>query len=334
MRRAGFIEERRGYRLPDGFTVPTKFRPTSALLQLAEAQGVPWRQARIHFSRSENAAQKARPPIEIRSCVGDEVLEVPDTEASRLIAAQVDGFNAFAAGFRIESGAPGCHHIHRPVFQRVYTETLDYHGRLYDRSPSYQGLPKPDSTKYPWAETRASMTINGEPVVELDVHASSLTILHGMAGVPLPDRDDLYVLPGINREAGKTWLKQYLGSGGETPIRWARDEDPEQFKGLKPTHARTALLEAYPFLDDPSALLGVPTRMELTWHAAAAIEAKAVLGAVFRLQGEGILALPLHDGIIVQERHQERAKAALEDGYLSEARITPIVRVKRGVEGA
>ncbi|MGG5822393.1 hypothetical protein [Falsiroseomonas sp. HW251] len=334
LRRAEFIEEKPGYRLPDGLTVSTKYRPTATLFRMALEHGVSWRQARKHFSRTEDAGQKARPTVEIRSRFGDEVMPVPDTQAARLTSAQVAGFNAFVAGFQIESGAPGCRDVHRPVFQRVFTESLDYHGRLYDRSPSYQHLPKPDSTRYPWAETRASMTINGEPVIELDVHASSLTILHGMAGMPLPDREDLYALPGINRETGKTWLKQYLGSGGQTPVRWARDEDPEQFNGLKPTHARTALLEAYPFLDDPSALLGVPTRMELTWHAFAAIEARAVLGAAFRLQGEGILALPLHDGIIVQERHQKRAREALVAGYRAEAGITPVIRVKRGVEGA
>jgi len=332
MRRAGFTQEKPGYRLPDGWTVSTKYRATPALFGVAEEHGVHWRNARRHFSRSENPALKARPPIEIRTRSGDEVIVVPDTEAARAAAAEVEAFNAFVAGFRIESGPEACRDVHRPVFQRVYTESLDCHGRLYDRAPSYQHLPKPDSKKHPPSETRASMTIDGEPVVELDVHASSLTILHGLAGVPLPDRADLYALPGINRDTGKTWLKQYLGSGGVTPVRWARDEDPTQFDGLKPTHARTALLEAYPFLDDPSALLGVPTRPELTWHAFAAIEARAVLGAVFRLQAEGILALPLHDGIIVQQRHAERAREALEAAYVAEADIVPIIREKRGVE--
>ena len=39
---------------------------------------------------------------------------------------------------------------------------------------------------------RQKMTIGGEEVVEIDISALYLTILHGISDHPLPNRDDLY----------------------------------------------------------------------------------------------------------------------------------------------
>ena len=58
------------------------------------------------------------------------------------------------------------------------------------------------------------MTIGGEEVVEIDINASYLTILHGMAGYPLPNRDDLYAIGGYNRTIVKAWITATIGHHG------------------------------------------------------------------------------------------------------------------------
>ena len=58
------------------------------------------------------------------------------------------------------------------------------------------------------------MTISGEKVVEIDINASYLTILHGIAGYPLPNRDDLYAIGSYNRVIVKAWITATIGHHG------------------------------------------------------------------------------------------------------------------------
>ena len=55
-------------------------------------------------------------------------------------------------------------------------------------------------------QDRARMRIGGEEVVEIDINASYLTILHGISGFALPDRDDIYDISGIDRVIVKAWI--------------------------------------------------------------------------------------------------------------------------------
>jgi hypothetical protein len=68
---------------------------------------------------------------------------------------------------------------------------------------------------------RRHIQINGAAVTEVDVRASHLTILHGLAGRTLPEREDLYGELGFPREVIKLWVTATLGA--EWPIeRWSR----------------------------------------------------------------------------------------------------------------
>ena len=105
--------------------------------------------------------------------------------------------------------------------------------------------------------TEDSLIIDGEPVVELDIHASGLTVAHGIAGVPLPpERLDLYGFPGISRDAAKAWLTAYLGKGSALG-NWPQGTDPRT-KAQSLKAVQSAFLGAYPFLRDLPRLLGVP----------------------------------------------------------------------------
>jgi len=66
------------------------------------------------------------------------------------------------------------------------------------------------------------MTIGGKEVVEIDINASYLTILHGISDHPLPNRDDLYALGGYDRVIVKAWITATIGHHG-FHTRWPKN---------------------------------------------------------------------------------------------------------------
>jgi hypothetical protein len=85
-------------------------------------------------------------------------------------------------------------------------------GRLYSQhfTNSYQVM---------GGDERLRMTINGEPVAEIDIRASYLTIFLALHGIQLPESDP-YELPGLgpeHRNAVKQWMVGTFGNS--MPIR-------------------------------------------------------------------------------------------------------------------
>lgn len=266
-------------------------------------------------------------------------------EASRLVE-EVMEFNAFARTFSVTYGPDEDARDIGPQFQRIFTENLGLHGRWYAAGGGYQRLPSSlrhgSQGDLLGDYSRRTLRIDGEPCVELDVRASYLTIIHGIAGVPLPAGGDPYaVIQGVPREVVKAWVASRIGQG-RAPSSWNRDavEDLRADHGIDLARFRVGdvgqgIRDAMPFLGRGlPALLGVADQPRLCSHVLMGIEARALTRAMMALKEQGMLGLPLHDALIVQERHAEAAREALEAGYLAEAGITPVVRVKRGVEGS
>lgn len=335
---AGLIETWKGWKYGEK-SEATKFNGTPALFRLARSCGVPWEFAGLHFAVIEDPEAKARPPVVIRpfpaseeahedlryreavaaSTVKANSLAIPDTEEARAIVAQVEAFNDFVRRFRIECTDLGGPRTHHPVFQRIYHGNFRHQGRLYDPG-GYQGISGAD---------RAAMTIDGEATLELDVHASGLTVAHGLVGMPLPlDREDLYELPGISREAAKRWIVASLGKGA--PIKqWPRGTAPDIRDQYLCSEVRDVVLGAYPFLRHLARATGAPEDdPKRAGFVLANLEANAVLGAVYDLMAQGILALPIHDSLVVPKKHQEAARAALARHYKEVTGVSPRIRTK------
>ena len=142
------------------------------------------------------------------------------------------------------------------------------------------------------AAARARLLIDGGAVVELDVRASHLTIVRslagqGMFGAPVvPDGD----------------------AGGDRG-------DPYAVAGLPREVAKQWVLEA----------LGLAPR-ELVVHAIMALEAAAMTRAMRDLRAADILALPVHDSLIVPAEAEAIARRAIVAGYEAICGATPCVR--------
>jgi hypothetical protein len=343
---AGLIDVLRGYfDVEWGGGQSTKFRATPALLRLASTHGVNWRDAWRHFGwiKERSPDVPHEDAVLLRTHDRSRLLLPETADAARLVE-DVVAFNDFTRHFAVTYGPEDDTRSIGPQFQRIFTGDLEKHGRWYVVGGGYQGLPacrRGDRQGNLFSDySRRTLRIDGEPCVELDVRASHLTIIHGLAGVPLPTSGDPYaVVEDVPREVAKAWVSSRIGQG-RSPSHWSRDavEDLRTKHGIdldrfSVAEVGKAIRDAMPFVGRGlPALLGVQDEPKLSSHVLMGIEARALTRAMLSLKDEAILGLPLHDALIIQERHAERARAALEAGYRAEAGITPIIRVRRGVE--
>ena len=66
------------------------------------------------------------------------------------------------------------------------------------------------------------MVIDGQPVVEIDIRASFLTILHALREEPLDLSRDPYAIAGLPRSVVKAWINMTLGHD-RFHTRWPKE---------------------------------------------------------------------------------------------------------------
>ena len=126
------------------------------------------------------------------------------------------------------------------------------------------------------------MTIGGEEVVEIDINASYLTILHGMAGYPLPNRDDLYAIGSYNRVIVKAWITATIGHHGfhtkwpDNALKEITAAGIERPKKMTVTSLQPVILDHFPMLADwPS--------QKVTWADLMFTESEIIIGTMLEL---------------------------------------------------
>lgn len=181
---------------------------------------------------------------------------------------------------------------------------------------------------------RLSVTVDGALVVEIDVKASQLTVLLGITGT-IEAPPDAYAVPGIARDVVKAWVIQTLGAG-QPATRWSQ-RGKGAGSGVTPGQVREALEPRYPFLRDlvslvPQEALATLPRDRHPWGAGQWIvmrEAQIIARALLALANAGIVALPVHDSLVVPEHAEARAREALRTAFVSEVGIEPRLEVAR-----
>lgn len=328
LKAAGLIHGHRGIRFPAGNGFAGKaacFAPAQPLLEAAEAAGLTPDNLRHHFRHVfPTAAVPVTTPLLIRGRWSKAELRRPpecepdyqDAEAARL-RDQVVAFNAFALGFRFTGCRP-------PQWLRRFTGGLRDHGRWYAAgSANYQGLA---------ARDRLCIRINDQPVAEIDVAASSLTLLHGLHGLPRPP-GDLYELPGLPRDVVKQAVVRSIGNG-----RLLRAWDAATLAKVPDCreHAATAvaaaLAERFPFLKDlPSLPHDMGASERSTKGALNAylmgLEARIVTDTMESARRLGVLAMPIHDGLIVPSDAAGTVAEAFTEAFRQHAGVTPLLKV-------
>ncbi len=199
------------------------FRATQVLLDTAARFGVMPEGAAEHFILGlpdRPLVLKAASTRRFGQKVSGREMRFDPTPETERLEAEVKRLNEFLDGFDIRGGT------HRG-FRRIFNQgdqpgfAWDKGGRLYSQGENtYQQLKK---------HQRLAMTIDGEPVVEIDIRASYLTMLYGLLGQMFPPGSmghiefrlgtfdpskDPYDIPDFDRDVVKLWTVATLGSSG------------------------------------------------------------------------------------------------------------------------
>lgn len=195
--------------------------------------------------------------------------------------------------------------------QPIHTD-FGYGGRLF--GGKWQGMRKAD---------RWRLRVGGEPIAEIDFRSMGPRLAYAMAGIA-PPSDDVYSLPGL--EAYRTDVKRLFGAwlDGHKLSRWP-DELISASKSLWPSEeaqgsqlpegsivltswTATRVLLALQARHKPIAQLCGPD----FGHRCFKLESDILLGVLHRLMDRGIVALPIHDAILVGTSAAEEAKEVME----------------------
>jgi hypothetical protein len=302
-------------------SLATRFRPTQVMVSMADEAGVRHSSARKHFPQQlpNNVIEVRGKSTTVRGMkTKGKKLKLAHTKKSRAMEADVKSLNKFLAGFELEGGSFSGY---RRLFSNGDIDSFDFQwgGRLYGvGDDSYQTIKKTE---------RHKMTIGGEEVVEIDINASYLTILHGIEGYPLPNRDDLYAIGGYNRVIVKAWITATIGHHG-FHTRWPRnaiqeikDAGIEKPAGLTMASLQPDILDHFPMLADwPS--------QKVTWADLMFTESEIIIGTMLELMHSyGIPCFSVHDSIILRKSDQQIAMETLKDQFFKRTSIEPRLKV-------
>jgi hypothetical protein len=294
-----------------------RFWATGKLLRLAADYGIHSGNVGEHF-----VPEPPKHPLVLRDYATGRgrareqgrIVKYKSTPETERLEADVRELNEFLGRFNLTGGE---HSGYTRVFNNLSWKAG---GRLYSPGEhSYQQMPEPE---------RLKMAINGEPIAEIDIKASQLTIYHGMVREPLEGSTDPYAHAGIERQIAKQWVVASLGNGKPItrwPSKMVEDYKKETGKGLgmvaKAKDVGRRMLEAFPALkklEDHSQ----------PWARLQFLEAEAVIGTMLILMREHrVPSLSMHDGIIVPRSETELAKAVLMGEFRRVVGVEPMVTV-------
>jgi hypothetical protein len=306
----------------------TRWRATARLAELATARGVSLLDIRTHF-----VPELPKHPLVLKDTstwlggykiTGKRIKIDYTDETVKAVEQEIIDLNTFIAQCDIRGGA---HHGYIREFNCGDHPSFAWNlgGRLYSvGAGSYQQM-KP-------AE-RLKMIIDGQPVCELDIRASALTIFHGQAGRPLdfvsnPDPYAVGELSATPRELVKVFINATFGNG-RLAARWPqnvsreyREKTGQRLSKQYPiSQVRDAVREAYPLLAE----LRQDDAEPPIWAKLMYLESEAVLRTMLDLADINIPSLSVQDSIIVQRDHEHRARDILSDRYKEVTGVSPCV---------
>jgi hypothetical protein len=175
------------------------------------------------------------------------------------------------------------------------------------------------------------MTLDGEPVAEIDIRASYLTLLHGLKGVPFDAVErDPYKVGHLPRAVVKAWVTMTIGHTDfhrSWPKRTAEalredGEDSIDTKKYPVKQIAPVILAALPILKDWP-------RQPLSGFDLMYRESEAAIGTMLELMRQhDVPSLSVHDSIIVPIRRANDACSILKRWYREVSGIVPHLQTR------
>lgn len=206
------------------------------------------------------------------------------------------------------------------VFNRGETKdgkSFKLGGRFYTGAKGHQSITKKE---------RGTITIDGKPTVELDYKSLHIAMLYALEKEQI--KDDPYIVKGKEelRDFTKKILLTGLNAKSEKSTLWRiwqdvfelltkekvtlKEEDllvnilrlkPDWKELVKGLNQRHRAIEKYTFNDTGIHLMNKDARIMRT--------------ILMSLVKEDIPCLPMHDSVIVQEKHKDALRKVMEDSY-------------------
>jgi hypothetical protein len=248
--------------------------------------------------------------------------ETPETKALRESVRRVNAFLARADIGFIDDGLSPHVDPHDRLLKRRFVMLLGERVERFDRGGRLFG-------EGFWINLasgrRDSIRIEGEPVADLDYSSMFARLAYAHVGA-VPPSGDLYAIPSLEQYRSgvklafnvflfdgkglrKAWPKadMGIGLGTDAEARKAdlKNSEGERFEGLlpagwdSPQRLRAAILEKHPAL---SKAFGRRLGYDLMFT-----ESRVLMAVLEELMKRGIVALPLHDGLLCARSWAEEA---------------------------
>jgi hypothetical protein len=199
---------------------------------------------------------------------------------------------------------------------RVFNQTFDRGGRFYVAGGGWQCVP---------TERRVAMTMDGEPVVELDFKSMHPAILYSWVGIPAPE--DAYEIPAWPRALVKIGLLVLINASTLRAARLAIAHH-DAMAGVAAPGSPEAVMAAAKLIDDIKRL---HRPIAGYFHSDAGaklmrVDSTVAEDVMTEMFGAGIPVLPVHDSFLAPaskiEILRNSMSAAAEKAGLKRMKIT------------
>lgn len=222
---------------------------------------------------------------------------------TRLEDAEIDFDDSVADGVAVDVTA---RHM-----RRVFNGSFTAGGRLW--RGFWQRLSK--------AHRLRGISIGGEPVVELDYGQMAARLAYGLAGAA-PPVGDLYSVPGYEQyRAGWKELLNALFMTERLPTRYPKEVGRQFQKALKVDRAVELLQQHHPAI---APYFGAGMGLKLMFA-----ESQVLVDVLLRCGAAGIVALPIHDAVLVPRSAAEATQAIMLEVFRDHVGVEGSVSITR-----
>lgn len=243
--------------------------------------------------------------------------EYDDTEATERYRAELADINDWLAAADLRFDPTRVSSPHTPPdirsrrLRRIFTQgRFTSGGRLF--GGFWQELRK--------HERREGLYVSGERAVELDYGQVGPRILYGMAGQQ-PPSSDLYAMPGYYQQrAGIKRVMSAMIFASDTLDRFPKDTRSLFRRNDKIGEVTGEIERRHPLIKDRF--------YQGLGHDAQFIESQIMIDVLLALKGRSIMALPIHDAVMVPGSAVSIAKEIMLDAFQHHAHVEGTVTVE------
>ncbi|WP_215193800.1 hypothetical protein [Falsiruegeria litorea] len=280
----------------------TRLRATAKLLGLLEEHGITPQGAGNHFRRNLDKSVPIVLKADKKGPLKGKRMPVPQSPKADQLAAEVTEINRFLAEYSLSIGPA-------PYLYRSYnngdTEEFDWNlgGRFYAPEGSYLYWP---------SQKRLQMEIEGSSVVEIDITACQLTILHALMGVELDLSTDPFQIDGLDRSRAKKIFNVIVGMGG------VPSDNPNGPLTNKWADEHQLLCSKFPVLKEIQAKGWNSLKLQV-------LDADIMRDTLLTLFREHQApALPVHDCLIVRKQDADLAEEVFGQAFEDRLGVRPM----------